>query len=209
MSAKTVYDIYVPTGRNSGARVARYSDLDAAVEEVKRMQRQQPARAIRLEVIPPEHQEPPKPDDFEQRLMEALRTPLGNAKERKALNIQVSRAIDQMGRDLVAGEATDSRTLRSTGEMGQAVDEAVLAASWEAERGDTGEPNPYLTLLQKRTDAHHAAVERAAEKALQGGQYGVRVDVYPTRTEARVDPTVPYGHSVEHQHLTDPLEDRT
>lgn len=89
-----------------------------------------------------------------------------------------------------------------------AAQEAALVASWERERGDSGEANPFLTLVQKRTQQHHDAVERACEAALQGGQYGVRVDVYPTRTEARVDPTVPYGRSVEHQHLTDPQEPR-
>jgi len=78
-------------------------------------------------------------------------------------------------------------------------------SSWEREHGED-EPNPFLTLAQKRTDEHHRVVEQAAEEALQGGEYGVRVDVYPTRTVARVDPTVPYGCKVEHQHLTDPQE---
>lgn len=148
MSKKTVYDIYVPIGRLSGTRVARYSDLDAAVEEVKRMQRQDPARAIRLEVIP---------------------------------------TLD---------EAHDD-------DLGER-----LAASWWQRNGTSRGPNPFETLVQKRTDEHHATVEKAAEAALQGGQHGVRVDVYPTRTQALVDPAVPYGCRVEHQHSIDPLEER-
>lgn len=90
----------------------------------------------------------------------------------------------------------------------RALSEMALWTSWERERGHTGEPNPFETLVQKRSQAHHDVVERACEEALQGGEYGVRVDVYPTRTVAYVDPTVPYGHSVEHQHLTDPQEPR-
>ena len=185
MSAVTVFRIHLVTSGPLGSRSkdSEYSNLDSAVERVKWLMRRYPGCRVTLDVVPPVQQH--KPDDFEQRLTEALRTPLGTPAEQSRLAARTSYAI---------------------GEMGRTIDDAALAASWEAERGDSGEPNPYLTLLQKRTDQHHAVVERAAEEALQGGEYGVRVDVYPTRTEARVDPTVPYGCKVEHQHLTDPQE---
>lgn len=163
MSARTLYDIYVPHGPVAKVRVAQYSNLDSAVEEVKRMMRQDPQRAVRLEVIPPEHQEP-------------------------------------------GGRPTPVRPYVYGHRVQRVVEETALVAQWESEHGDTGRPNPFETLTQKTTEMHNLVVERACEAALQGGRYGVRVDVYPGRTAAYVDPTVPYGTLKEHQHLTDPRE---
>lgn len=181
MSAVTIFRIHL-TKDGSRGKDSEYSNLDSAVERVKWLMRRYPGCRVTLDVVPPVQQR--KPDDFEQRLQEALRIPLGTPAEQATLAVRTSYAI---------------------GDMGKAIDEAVLISSWERDHGED-EPNPFLTLAQKRTDAHHAVVERAAEEALQGGQYGVRVDVYPTRTVAAVDPTVPYGCKVEHQHLTDPLD---
>lgn len=164
MSARTLYDIYVPHG-NTKVRIAQYSNLDSAVEEIKRMMRQDPARSIRLEVIPPEHQEP------------------------------------------VSGPAP-VRPYIYGHRASRIVEETARAVSWDEQHGDTGRPNPFESLVQKMTQEHLRVVETACEQALQGGEYGVRVDVYPTRTEARVDPTVPYGTLQEHQHLTDPLREQ-
>lgn len=161
VSARTLYDIYVPNGPVAKVRVAQYSNLDSAVEEVKRMMRQDPTRAVRLEVIPPEHQDPDA----------------GPAPVRPY---------------------TYGRRLPSV------VNDVTLIASWEAQHGASGEPNPFETLVQKATQEHMRVVEQACEEALQGGEYGVRVDIYPGRTEAHVDPTVPYGTLKEHQHLVDP-----
>lgn len=165
MSARTRYDIYVPNGPVAKVRVAQYSQFDAAVEEVKRMMRQDPTRAVRLEVIPPEHQEP-------------------------ASGPSTVRPYIYGNRPALAPT--------------RAVSDLLLASSWERERGDSGDPNPFETLVQKATQEHMRVVEQACEEALQGGEYGVRVDIYPGRTEAHVDPTVPYGTLKEHQHLVDP-----
>lgn len=167
MSARTRYDIYVPNGPVAKVRVAQYSQFDAAVEEVRRMMRQDPTRAVRLEVIPPEHQDPDA----------------GPAPVRPY---------------------TYGRRLIEKHDQPRSVSEVALVTSWEREHGASGEPNPFETLVRKMTQEHHTVVERACEEALQGGEYGVRVDVYPGRTEARVDPTVPYGTLKEHQHLIDP-----
>ena len=184
MSAVTIFRIHLVTSGPLGSRSkdSEYSNLDSAVERVKWLMRRYPGCRVTLDVVPPVQQH--KPDDFEQRLTEALRTPLGTPAEQSRLA---------------------ARTSYQIGDMGRAIDEAALISSWEREHGED-EPNPFLTLAQKRTDEHHRVVEQAAEEALQGGEYGVRVDVYPTRTVARVDPTVPYGCKVEHQHLTDPQE---
>lgn len=181
---RTLYDIYVPRN-NANVRVARYTDMDAAVEEVKRMMRRDPEQPVRLEILPPACQQPPtdpapvRPyvEGFAQRLSDAV-ADLSGAKHRP--------------------------TSYRYGDQPRSQTEMELYASWEAQRGDTGEPNPFETMVQKVTQQHHDIVEKACEEALQGGEYGVRIDIYPGRTEARVDPTVPYGRTVEHQHIIDP-----
>src|SRR3546814_13726362 len=99
------------------------------------MMRQDPARAVRLEIIPPEHQEPA--------------------------------SVPSTVRPYIYGNRPEIASSR-------AVSDVVLATSWERERGDSGEPNPFETLVQKATQEHMRVVEQACEQALQGGEYGVR-----------------------------------
>lgn len=180
----TVFRIHLVKGERRDVE-SEFTDLEAAVEHVRWLMRHDPGRRVTLDVIPPVGAVPAPPvpapaDDFEQRLTAAIADLSGDLHESKA-------------------------PYRYPGQT-RALSEMELHLSWERERGHTGEPNPFETLVQKRSQQHHDAVEKAAEQALQGGEYGVRVDVYPFRTEARVDPTVPYGTSVEHQHMTDPQE---
>jgi hypothetical protein len=201
----TVFRIHLVKGERRDVE-SEFTDLDSAVEHVKWLMRHEPGRRVTLDVIPPVGAVPAPPapapaDDFEERLLEALRTPLGTPAQQAATSLRVEQAISEMSGDLHQPKAP----YRYPGQP-RALSEMELHLSWERERGHTGEPNPFETLVQKRSQQHVDAVEKAAEQALQGGEYGVRVDVYPFRTEARVDPTVPYGHSVEHQHMTDPQE---
>lgn len=180
----TVFRIHLVKGERRDVE-SEFTDLEAAVEHVRWLMRHDPGRRVTLDVIPPVGAVPAPPvpapaDDFEQRLTAAIADLSGDLHESKA-------------------------PYRYPGQT-RALSEMELHLSWERERGHTGEPNPFETLVQKRSQQHADAVEKAAEQALQGGEYGVRVDVYPFRTEARVDPTVPYGTSVEHQHMTDPQE---
>lgn len=180
----TVFRIHLVKGERRDVE-SEFTNLDAAVEHVKWLMRHEPGRRVTLDVIPPVGAVPAPPapapaDDFEERLTAAIADLSGDLRQPK-------------------------EPYRYPGQ-GRTPSEMALYASWERERGHTGENNPFETLVQKRSQQHADAVEKAAEQALQGGQYGVRVDVYPFRTEARVDPTVPYGRSVEHQHMTDPNE---
>lgn len=180
----TVFRIHLVKGERRDVE-SEFTNLDAAVEHVKWLMRHEPGRRVTLDVIPPVGAVPAPPapapaDDFEERLTAAIADLSGDLRQPTA-------------------------PYRYPGQ-GRTPSEMALYASWERERGHTGENNPFETLVQKRSQQHADAVEKAAEQALQGGQYGVRVDVYPFRTEARVDPTVPYGRSVEHQHMTDPNE---
>lgn len=180
----TVFRIHLVKGERRDVE-SEFTDLEAAVEHVRWLMRHDPGRRVTLDVIPPVGAVPAPPvpapaDDFEQRLTAAIA-------------------------DLSGDLHQPTAPYRYPGQT-RALSEMELHLSWERERGHTGEPNPFETLVQKRSQQHADAVEKAAEQALQGGEYGVRVDVYPFRTEARVDPTVPYGTSVEHQHMTDPQE---
>lgn len=180
----TVFRIHLVKGERRDVE-SEFTDLDSAVEHVKWLMRNEPGRRVTLDVIPPTGAVPAPPvpapaDDFEERLTAAIADLSGDLHQPK-------------------------EPYRYPGQ-GRTQGEMAMYASWERERGHTGENNPFETLVQKRSQQHADAVEKAAEQALQGGQYGVRVDVYPFRTEARVDPTVPYGRSVEHQHMTDPQE---
>lgn len=201
----TVFRIHLVKGERRDVE-SEFTNLDAAVEHVKWLMRHEPGRRVTLDVIPPVGAVPAPPapaptDDFEQRLVEALRTPLGTQAQQAATSMRVDRAISEM-----SGDLHQPKEPYRYGDQPRSRTEMDLYVSWERQRGHTGENNPFETLVQKRSKQHVEAVERAAEEALQGGEYGIRVDVYPFRTEARVDPTVPYGTSMEHQHMTDPLE---
>lgn len=199
----TVFRIHLVKGQRRDVE-SEFTDLDSAVEHVKWLMRHEPGRRVTLDVIPPTGAVPAPPapapaDDFEQRLLEALRTPLGGPAQQAALEARTSAVIADLAGKMPTPPYRYPGQPRIPNEM-------ALYSSWERERGHTGENNPFKTLVQKRSQQHVDAVEKAAEQALQGGQYGIRVDVYPFRTEARVDPTVPYGTSMEHQHMTDPQE---
>ena len=188
----TVFRIHLVKGDRRHVE-SEFTDLEAAVEHVRWLMRHNPAQRVTLDVIPPMGALPAPPvpapvDDFQERLTAAIGDLSGD--------------ISPTGR---LRHTTNLQSYRYPGQ-GRTQSDMALYASWERERGHTGENNPFETLVQKRSQQHVDAVEKAAEQALQGGEYGIRVDVYPFRTEARVDPTVPYGRSVEHQHMTDPQE---
>src|SRR3546814_3928201 len=92
------------------------------------MMRQDPTRAVRLEIIPPEHQEPA--------------------------------SAPSTVRPYVYGNRPEIASSR-------AVSDVVLATSWERERGDSGDPNPFETLVRKatRSEEHTSELQSLMRRA--------------------------------------------
>lgn len=82
------------------------------------------------------------------------------------------------------------KPLKSYFDMPQELVEHVSSLSREVEET--------IRAIQK---AEYAAIENACRRAIQGGQYGVRVErVDGKLISVEVDPRVPYGQMHEHLH---------